>query len=103
MDRREFITRPMNLFAHRGDEAHADFIGADSRECSGVARIAEERCLAYNQTLCTVCFNKCPLQGAAMMLKDHLYPSVVEAACDGCGECVRFCPTTPAAIRIVRH
>ncbi len=91
----------MNLFARLKDEAQTDLIDANSQDAC-VARIAEDRCLAYNQTLCTLCFEKCPLQGLAIVMKDFLFPVIIEAKCNGCRECVNFCPTTPPAIRVVR-
>ncbi|MBI5472890.1 MAG: 4Fe-4S binding protein [Ignavibacteriae bacterium] len=99
MDRREFITRPMSMLSRARKAARSDSCSSDAEFSNSVAHIATARCLAYNQTLCTLCFDKCPLQGQAIVLKEFLFPSVVEASCDGCGICEEFCPTSPAAIQ----
>jgi len=51
--------------------------------------------------LCNTCFNVCPLPDKAIMLKDNLFPVVLEG-CVGCGICVERCPTRPQrAINVI--
>ncbi len=45
--------------------------------------------------LCNTCYNVCPLQDRAIVLKHRLYPEITDA-CVGCGVCVERCPTRPA-------
>jgi Na+-translocating ferredoxin:NAD+ oxidoreductase RNF subunit RnfB len=42
-----------------------------------------------------MCYQACPLQGAAIALEEGL-PYVVTAHCTGCGDCVTACPTPNA-------
>jgi len=44
--------------------------------------------------LCNTCYNVCPLADKAIMLKDNLFPVVLDG-CVGCGICVERCPTRP--------
>jgi len=44
--------------------------------------------------LCNTCYNVCPLQETAILLKDNLYPMILDG-CVGCGICVERCPTRP--------
>lgn len=58
----------------------------------GRAEIIISRCLNYTgATMCWTCFDRCPLRGKAMILKDGLIPAVTEA-CVGCGVCEHVCP-----------
>ncbi|MDQ7785121.1 MAG: 4Fe-4S dicluster domain-containing protein [Desulfomonilaceae bacterium] len=45
--------------------------------------------------ICNTCYNVCPLADKAIMLKDNLFPVVLDG-CVGCGICVEKCPTRPA-------
>ncbi len=44
--------------------------------------------------LCNTCYNVCPLQNQAIILKQNLFP-VITNKCVGCGICVERCPTRP--------
>ncbi|MFH1115685.1 MAG: 4Fe-4S dicluster domain-containing protein [Pseudomonadota bacterium] len=44
--------------------------------------------------LCNTCYNVCPLADKAIVLKDNLFPVVLDG-CVGCGICVERCPTRP--------
>jgi ferredoxin-type protein NapG len=44
--------------------------------------------------LCNTCYNVCPLADKAIMLKDNLFPVILDG-CVGCGICVERCPVRP--------
>lgn len=44
--------------------------------------------------ICNTCYYVCPLQDVAIMLKDNMFPVVLDG-CVGCGICVERCPTSP--------
>ncbi len=51
--------------------------------------------------LCNTCYNVCPLRDKAIILKDNLYPVILDD-CVGCGICVERCPTRPKrAINVI--
>lgn len=51
--------------------------------------------------LCNTCYNVCPLQDKAIVLKDNLFPVILDG-CVGCGICVERCPTRPRrAVNII--
>ncbi|MDR4509518.1 MAG: 4Fe-4S dicluster domain-containing protein [Candidatus Brocadiaceae bacterium] len=58
----------------------------------GVARIDKERCLAWGEQDCNLCFVKCPLQGDALYQEDGK-PIINEEKCVGCGICEYACHT----------
>jgi Pyruvate/2-oxoacid:ferredoxin oxidoreductase delta subunit len=63
------------------------------------ARISPMDCLAHQGTLCTVCSERCPEPGAIHV--DRGKPSVVTAACTGCGICAHVCPAPRRAILLL--
>ncbi len=65
----------------------------------GKAVISESRCYAYKDVFCIDCFNECPK--SAIKLDVEGRPVVIEENCVGCGMCVKVCPTSPKAIRVV--
>lgn len=82
----------------------------DSR--MGLAVIDTENCLSWKGLRCEICHRECPIKGKAITLETHprqiskhamFIPVVHSDACTGCGICVRACPTTEPAIRILPH
>ncbi|TSA19823.1 MAG: ferredoxin-type protein NapG [Betaproteobacteria bacterium] len=78
----------------------------------GLAVIDIENCLSYKGLRCEICHRECPIKGKAITLELHprqtskhamFIPIVHSDACTGCGICVKACPTTEAAIRILPH
>jgi Na+-translocating ferredoxin:NAD+ oxidoreductase RNF subunit RnfB len=69
----------------------------------GKAVIDETTCLPYNGILCRACYERCPIYREAIILKDELYPKVVEEKCTGCGICEHVCPTNPSSVIIVSN
>ncbi len=71
----------------------------ESHLIMGKARISTSRCYAYNQVFCIDCYNECPKQ--AIELDVEMRPKVVEEKCVGCGMCVKVCPASPKAIKVI--
>lgn len=57
----------------------------------GVAKVVSDACVAWDWDGCTVCADRCPVEGA-ITLDDRGRPHVDEALCDGCGLCEMVCP-----------
>ncbi len=79
----------------------------------GIAVVNEQTCLNHiyardeerghtdgNALYCNTCYNVCPLQGKAIILKDLVIP-VITDQCTGCGVCVERCPTSPRSVDIL--
>lgn len=62
----------------------------------GTARVVEHLCLAYHGTMCTVCSEQCPVDGAIDVVNGR--PVVREEVCTGCGTCRHVCPAPENAI-----
>lgn len=66
----------------------------------GTVIIHKDICWAYlRKKRCRICFEDCPLK-AVEMERDR-FPIVVEEKCNGCGICVRRCPTDPKAMEVI--
>lgn len=61
-----------------------------------VAVIQGRYCLAYQNSFCSVCSERCPEPGAIETKRG--IPSVVADACTGCGICHDVCPAPKNAI-----
>jgi len=80
----------------------------------GIAKVDENICLNHiysryensdtfdgTASLCSQCFNVCPLKFDAIYLKDQIIPTITDQ-CTGCGMCTATCPTKPnKAINII--
>ena len=64
----------------------------------GGAVIDAARCLPHRGEKCSVCLDRCPIQGA-LRLDDKGRP-VVQDTCTGCGICEYYCPTEPTSIKV---
>lgn len=65
----------------------------------GTAVIHKDICPAYRKTRrCQECFKACPFK--AVVMKENRYPEIVADKCNGCGICVRRCPTDPKSLFI---
>lgn len=65
----------------------------------GTALVTEHLCLAYHHTTCTVCSERCPVEGAFTVTDGK--PSVNEDVCTGCGVCRYVCPAPENAILLM--
>lgn len=65
----------------------------------GTARIKPHLCLAHHHTTCTVCVERCPVDGAIAVADGQ--PTVDENLCTGCGVCRYVCPAPENAILLM--
>lgn len=65
----------------------------------GTAKVTEHLCLAHHHTTCTVCSERCPVDGAITVTDGK--PTVNEVACTGCGVCRYVCPAPENAILLM--
>lgn len=65
----------------------------------GVAKIKPMNCLAFGGTICTVCSERCPVEGAITIVQGR--PIIEEDICTGCGTCQYVCPAPYNAIAIM--
>lgn len=71
----------------------------DVPKVMGIARIEPFHCIAYHGSICTDCFDGCPVPDAIKM--DEGRPTVVDEICTGCGVCHNVCPAPSNAILIM--
>ncbi|MEO8268580.1 MAG: 4Fe-4S dicluster domain-containing protein [Aureliella sp.] len=65
----------------------------------GTAQITAHLCLAHHNTTCTVCSERCPVEGAIEV--SHGKPTIREEVCTGCGVCRYVCPAPERAILLM--
>ena len=65
----------------------------------GTAKVTEHLCLAHHGTTCTVCSERCPVEGAISVREGK--PTVNEASCTGCGVCRYVCVAPENAILLM--
>lgn len=65
----------------------------------GTAKVTEHLCLAHHHTTCTVCSERCPIDGAITVTDGK--PIVNEETCTGCGVCRYVCPAPENAILLM--
>ncbi len=65
----------------------------------GTALITAHLCLAHHGTTCTVCSERCPVEGAISVVSGK--PTVNEEVCTGCGVCRYVCPAPENAILLM--
>ena len=65
----------------------------------GTAMITAHLCLAHHGTTCTVCSERCPVEGAISVTTGK--PTVNEDVCTGCGVCRYVCPAPENAILLM--
>jgi len=63
------------------------------------ASILKHACLAWNGSFCSVCSERCPVQGAIAI--DAGRPRILEERCTGCGVCAFVCPAPGSAIMVM--
>jgi Na+-translocating ferredoxin:NAD+ oxidoreductase RNF subunit RnfB len=94
MSRRELLSR---LFRLGGKTAEAG-TAQDGNEPK-TAIIQGRFCLAYRNSFCSVCSERCPVPGA--IVTERGIPRVVPSACTGCAVCYEVCPAPRKAILMI--
>ncbi|MFT7581206.1 MAG: ferredoxin-type protein NapG [Myxococcota bacterium] len=67
----------------------------------GTAVVFRDLCLNGLGDSCDICVDQCPIGPTALTMGEDGFPVVFDAACTGCGQCVRHCPTYPVALHVV--
>lgn len=65
----------------------------------GTAKVTQHLCLAHHGTTCTVCSERCVVDGAIEVTNGK--PTVNESICTGCGVCRYVCPAPENAILLM--
>lgn len=65
----------------------------------GTAQITPHLCLAHHGTTCTVCSERCPVDGAIEVSQGK--PTIREEVCTGCGVCRYVCPAPENAVLLM--
>jgi ferredoxin-type protein NapG len=65
----------------------------------GTASVDHGQCLAWQGTLCTVCSERCPVDGAIAVTGGR--PAIDATACTGCGVCQHVCPAPYNAVLLL--
>jgi len=68
----------------------AGVLRMDAPVAMGIAKIDSVTCLAFQGTVCTVCVEHCPVEGAITMEAGR--PIINSESCTGCGVCLYVCP-----------
>ncbi len=71
----------------------------------GMAHLNIKQCVDYQKQsgiMCWTCFERCPMKGAAIILKNGYMPQVTEN-CVGCGVCEYVCPVRAITVTPTRH
>ena len=70
----------------------------------GAARLDKAKCVDYQKNagiMCWTCYERCPLKGKAIILKNGYLPEVTDQ-CAGCGVCEYVCPASVIAVTPAR-
>ncbi len=68
----------------------AGVLRMDAPVAMGIAKIDSVTCLAFQGTVCTICVEHCPVEGAITMEAGR--PIINSESCTGCGVCLYVCP-----------
>ncbi len=69
----------------------------------GLAKIDQDTCLPYLGIICRACYERCPIYTEAIILKEEIYPEVVEEKCVGCGICENVCPNEEPSVVVLKR
>lgn len=82
-----------------GDRALLPVSGPDQVRM-GRAIVQPEACMTFQDKICTLCYDACPLPERALTLDAELHPYVLDG-CTGCGACQQRCPTHPVGVKVL--
>ncbi len=71
----------------------------------GMAFLDAKICVGYqeeNSIMCWTCYERCPLRGTAIELKNGYTPDITRQ-CVGCGVCEYVCPVKAITVTASRH
>lgn len=66
----------------------------------GKAVVDPDHCMTFDDRVCTLCYDACPLPEVAIEIDENYQPFVLDG-CTGCGMCQKRCPQVPSAIRVL--
>ena len=81
------------------DSCEPNVLSPEAPVRMGTARIERFDCMAWQGTFCTVCSERCPVEGAISV--DGGKPTIVEETCTGCGVCQHVCPAPYNAVLVL--
>ncbi len=61
------------------------------------AKLIWNTCIAYYNTPCDACHQVCPVD-QAIQIDNHGHPRLDRYLCNGCGDCLKVCPTQPSSL-----
>jgi ferredoxin len=93
LSRRELFNRLFQVPQRAVQQTRAREFRASLQASANVPRFAIVQgrfCLAYQNSFCSTCVERCPIEGAITM--ENNLPRVNASLCDGCGQCQQVCP-----------
>ena len=90
---------PADISAPQSPDSPGSPAPTNSGGAKMVAVIMGRHCLAYQNSFCSTCLERCPIPAAISRVEG--LPRVNPDACTGCGICVDLCPAATPAIRIL--
>ena len=77
-------------------------VAAPDQVRMGIATIDEEHCRTWDDKICTLCYDACPLPERAITINGDFHPEIL-SGCVGCGLCEQHCPTSPSGVVVHSH
>jgi Pyruvate/2-oxoacid:ferredoxin oxidoreductase delta subunit len=96
ISRRELFSRLFHLGRNESALEHPSSL-ADKLPKTAV--VQGRFCLAYRNSFCSVCSERCPVPGA--IVTERGFPRVNPALCTGCAICHDLCPAPRNAILMI--
>lgn len=94
LSRRDVIMRMLGRSSPRQEPPVV--VGEDA---DAVALILDRFCLAWQNSFCSVCIERCPVEGA--IVSERGRPRIEPSLCTGCAVCRDVCPAPKKAVFLV--